>query len=119
MTQDEISYKDLSKRQLEILKGIYIDRRVSTMTEDELKEFVRINISDQINGTVGNEEEREAWKEMKAFFENDFEAIVKEVFKEKNPSDEDLDPEKEELERRLELLEKRKKEKNNSNDDMW
>ncbi len=119
MNEDDIGYKDLSKRQLESLKQIYVDRRVSAMNENDLREFVRINIADQINGTVGHEEEREAWKEMKDYFLDDFGKVIKEIIKDKNSSDEDLNPEKEELEKRLELLEKRKKEKSNPNEDMW
>ena len=119
MAKDEITYKDLSVRQLENLKEIYIDSRLSTMSEEDLRKFVRTIISDQIKGTVGNQEEREAWKEMKEFFEDDFEKKIKEVLEVNIPSDESISPEQQELERRLELLEQRKKESGDSNEDMW
>ncbi len=119
MTKDEISYKDLSKRQLDNLKEIYVESRVSLMNEDQLREFVRTIIADQINDTVGNQEEREAWKEMKNYFDDDFEKILRKVVKENNSLDKELTPEKDDLEKRLELLEKRKKEKDHLVEDMW
>ena len=120
MAKEDLTYKDLSKGQLENLKQKYIETRISSMSEQSLRDYVRTIITDQITGTVGNEEEREAWKEMKEFFEDDFEKIIKEVLQINSPSDETISPEQQELERRLDLLEKRKKEKKeNSNEDMW
>tara|TARA_Y100001968_G_scaffold315947_1_gene343153 strand:- start:58 stop:417 length:360 start_codon:yes stop_codon:yes gene_type:complete len=119
MAKDDISYKDLSKNQLDDLKDLYIDERVKTMTPEDLTKFVRTIITDQIKGTVGNQEEREAWREIKDFYKDDFESKIKEVLKNRSSRDDTLPPEKEELEKRLELLEKRKKEKSNSNEDMW
>ncbi|WP_320664278.1 hypothetical protein [Prochlorococcus sp. MIT 1223] len=118
MSTEQISYKDLSKKQLENLKERYIDSRIESMTEDDLRKFVRSIVSDQITGTVGNAEEREAWKEMKEHFKDSFELQIKEVIN-MDTKGEDVDPEKIELERRLDLLEKRKKEKDKINDDMW
>ena len=121
MKQDEIYFKDLSNKQLDYLKDIYIESRISAMDKDELIKFVKSIITDQIKGTVGNQEEKEAWKEMKEYFKDDFEEKLKEVIKEKGSSVEDyLNPEQEELEKRLDLIEKRKKEKkDNSHEDMW
>lgn len=119
MAKDEITYKELSGRQLESLKEIYIESRITSMNEDDLRKFVKAIISDQINGTVGNQEEREAWKEMKEHFGEGFEKILKEVLNTNSPSDESISPEQIELERRLDLLEKRKNESSNVNEDMW
>ena len=119
MKNEEISYKDLSKRQLEAVKDIYINKRVASMSEEDLKIFVRTIIADQIQDTVGNEEEREAWKEMKEFFDDNFEEIIKGVINEKNSLDQEIDADNNELNKRLELIEKRKKEQTNSNEDMW
>ncbi len=115
----EISYKDLSNDQLDNLKDLFIASRISIMSEEDLREFVRIIISDQIKGTVGNEEEREAWKEMKDHFKDDFEEVIKEVLKINSTANEEVSPEKEELTRRLKLLEQRKKEKSDEKEDMW
>tara|TARA_Y100001968_G_C19432322_1_gene757766 strand:+ start:1251 stop:1610 length:360 start_codon:yes stop_codon:yes gene_type:complete len=119
MVKDAISHKDLSKKQLENLKDIYIDSRLSSMTADELSKFVRTILIDQIKGTVGNEEEREAWKEIKEFFGEDFEDKLKKVIKNKENEDEDISPEQEELEKRLKLLEQRKTESQKGSQDMW
>ena len=119
MNKDEINYKDLSTRQLDSLKDIYIESRLSLMSQDDLKKFVRTIITDQIKSTVGSQEEREAWKEIKEHFQDDFETKIKEVLQVNSPSDESISPEQEELERRLELLNKRKMETKNSKEDMW
>tara|TARA_B100000214_G_scaffold241825_1_gene177131 strand:- start:187 stop:396 length:210 start_codon:yes stop_codon:yes gene_type:complete len=65
---EEITYKDLSKTELDTLKDMYITSRVSNMTESDLRQFVKEIIIDQIKGTVGNAEEREAWEEIKDHF---------------------------------------------------
>ena len=114
----EISYKDLSSKQLENLKDIYIESRVLSMSENDLKEFVRMIISDQIKGTIGNEEEKEAWKEMKDFFLDDFEQRIKDIIK-TNKKEDEVPPEQLELQKRIEILEQRKKEKGEQNEDMW
>ena len=119
MATEEISFKDLSSRQLENLKDIYIESRLSIMAEEDLRQFVRTIISDQIKGTVGNQEEKEAWREMKDFFQDEFEKTIKKVLQINSPSDESISPEQEELNKRLDLLEKRKKEKTNASEDMW
>ena len=59
---DELSYKDLSENELDALKDIYISSRVNNMTESDLRKFVKEIIIDQIKGTVGNAEEKEAWE---------------------------------------------------------
>ncbi len=120
MAKDEIGYKDLSSNQLEKLKELYIESRISSMNQEDLRKFVRTIISDQIMGTVGNQEEKEAWKEMKDYFADEFEGKIKGILQLNSPSDESISPEQEELEKRLELLEQRKKESENKvNEDMW
>ena len=76
MTNDEVSFKDLSRSQLDQLKDIYVESRLSCMSADDMRSFVKLTIEDQIKGTVGNEEEREAWKEIKDHFKTDFEDKV-------------------------------------------
>ncbi len=119
MTNEEISFKDLTRDQLSNLKETYINLRIDSMSEKQLKDFARDVIDLQVNGTVGNQEEKEIWKEMKEFFKDDFETKIKEVIKLKGSANEILSPEQEELNKRLELLEQRKKEKSEQNTDMW
>ena len=116
---EEITYKDLSQTELNALKDIYISSRVESMTEDDLRKFVREIIIDQIKGTVGNAEEREAWEEMKEYFLEDLSKKIKEV-KEKYNKNYKLDsrsPEEIEFNRRLDLLKQQQEE--NSSKDMW
>ena len=118
MKKEEISYKDLSKKQLETLKDKYIDNRLEKMSHEDLAEFVKTILTDQIKGTFGNEEEREAWKEMKDHFQDEFEQTIKEIIKNKDLED-PMSPEQKELENRLRILEERKKEKDLKSNDMW
>ena len=119
MKEEEISYKDLKNSQLENLKEIYIDSRIQAMSEEDLRKFTREVLDIQIKGTVGNEEEREVWKEMKTHFKESFEEKIKEVLKVKGSEEEEISPEQKELQKRLELVEKRKKEKEAEVQDMW
>ena len=117
MKKKFITYTDLSKKQLQHLKELYIQKKVECMSHKELSEFVREIISHQINDTIGKEEEIEAWKEMSNFYGDQFEIIVLEIQK-KYLKDESLENFKEDnQERRLELLEKNSIE--NSKKDMW
>ena len=117
---EEFSFKDLSKGQLDALKEIYIDSRLNAMSIEELREFAKEVLSLQIMGTVGNEEEREVWKEMKQHFENNFSVKVKEVIKAKGAQEVLVEQEEDDFKRRLELLEQRKTEKSQkSKKDMW
>ena len=72
MSNDEINFKDLSDLELDKLKDIYVESRLKNMSEADLRNFFRISIEDQIKGTVGNQEEKEAWLEMKEYFKDDF-----------------------------------------------
>ena len=70
MKKKPLIYSDLSKRQLEKLKDFYIQKKVESMSHQELKKYVSEIISHQINDTI-DEEEMEAWK--KVIFGEQFE----------------------------------------------
>ena len=88
------------------------------MTENELKLFVKNIIQDQIKGTVGNDEEKEAWKEMKDFFLDEFEEVILDVRKSMK-GETGIKQTKSESDKRTELLQKREKNKKDTNKDMW
>ena len=116
---EELTYKDLSETELDALKDLYIASRVNSMTESELRTFVKEIIIDQIKGTVGNAEEKEAWEEIKDHFSEDLSQKifeVKEKFK-KNSKKEQKSPEEIEFDRRLGLLKQQQEEQ--SSKDMW
>ncbi len=119
MKNEEITFKDLSKTQLNTLKEIYIDHRVESMSLLDLKKFAREVLEIQVNGTVGNEEEKEVWEEVKAYFNENFEEKLKEIIKVQETQETTLSPEDEEFKKRLEVLEKRKNEENQAIEDMW
>ncbi len=116
---EELTYKDLSKTELDTLKDIYISSRVTSMTESDLREFVKQIIIDQIKGTVGNAEEKEAWEEIKEHFSEDLSKKIHEVKEKcnKNHKVEQKSPEEIEFDRRLGLLKQQQEEQ--SNKDMW
>ena len=117
MKKKSITYADLSKKQLEHLKELYIQKKVECMTNKELKEFVLEIIGHQINDTIGKEEEMEAWREMSSFFGDQFGFITLEI-QQKYPSNENFQNfEEDTQEHRLELLEKNSLEKDKQ--DMW
>ena len=116
---DELTYKDLSQTELNALKDMYISSRVETMTESDLRKFVKEIIIDQIKGTVGNAEEKEAWEEIKDHFSEDLSNKIQEV-KEKYNKNYKADlksPEEIEFNRRLDLLKQQQEEKTSK--DMW
>ena len=117
MKKKPIVYFDLSKKQLENLKELYIQKKVESMSHQELKQYVLEIISHQINDTIGKEEEMEAWREMSDFFGEEFEIIILEIqtkyIDDKNVLETEIDSQKQ----RIELLEM-----NNSDQDkkdMW
>ena len=117
MKKKTFSYTDLSKKQLQQLKELYIQKKVECMSHKELKEFVLEIISHQINDTIGKEEEIEAWMEISNFYGDQFEMIILEIQK-KYANNENLENFVEDSkEHRLELLEKNNIEK--SKEDMW
>ena len=79
MAKKQFNYSDLSPKELELLKEIYIELKVKSMTLADLKEFATDNISLQIKNTIGNDEEIDAWKEMEEFFKDEFENTIREV----------------------------------------
>jgi len=116
---DELTYKDLSEKELDTLKDMYISSRVNTMTETELRNFVKEIIIDQIKGTVGNAEEKEAWEEIKDHFSENLSKTILEV-KEKCNKNHKIDqksPEEIEFDRRLGLL--KQQQEDTSSKDMW
>ena len=116
---EELTYKDLSERELDSLKDMYISSRVASMTESDLRKFVKEIIIDQIKGTVGNAEEREAWQEIKDHFSEDLSNKILEVKEKFNKNDkvEHKSPEELEFDRRLGLL--KKQQEDQSSKDMW
>ncbi len=117
MKKKSLIYSDLSKKQLENLKEVYIQKKVESMSHQELKQYVFEIISHQIKDTIGKEEEMEAWSDMSEFFGEEFETVILEMQTKftdvKNVLETDIDSQKQ----RLELLDK-----NNFNQekkDMW
>ena len=117
MKKNSFIYSDLSKKQLENLKELYIQKKVESMSNQELKIFVLDIISHQINDTIGNEEEMEAWTEMSDFFGEQFEIIILELqtkyIDDKNVPETELDSQKQ----RIELLERNNLDQ--AKKDMW
>ena len=116
---DELTYKDLSQNELDTLKDMYISSRVDNMTESDLRNFVKEIIVDQIKGTVGNAEEKEAWEEIKDHFSDDLSQKILEVKEKcnKNYKVEQKNPEEIEFDRRLGLL--KQQQEDQSSKDMW
>ena len=116
---EELTYKDLSEIELDALKDMYILSRVNSMNEIELRTFVKEIIIDQIKGTVGNAEEKEAWQEIKDHFSEDLSKKILEVREKcnKNHKVEHKSPEEIEFDRRLGLLKQQQEEQ--SSKDMW
>jgi len=117
MKKKSIVYSDLSKKQLENLKELYIQKKVESMSHKELKQYVLEIISHQINETIGKEEEMEAWREMSDFFGEQFEIIILEIktkyIDDKNVIETEIDSQKQ----RIELLEKNNYDQKKK--DMW
>ena len=117
MKKKSIIYSDLSKKQLEILKELYIQKKVESMSHEELKQYVLEIISHQINDTIGKEEEMEAWREMSDFFGEQFEINILEIqtkyINEKNDIETEIDSQKQ----RIELLERNSLDQEKK--DMW
>ena len=117
MKKNSIIFSDLSKKQLENLKELYIQKKVETMTHQELKQYVLEMISHQINDTIGKEEEMEAWREMSDFFGEQFEIIILEIqtkyIEDKNVIETEIDSQKQ----RIELLERNNLDQEKK--DMW
>jgi len=117
MKKNTLIFSDLSKKQLQHLKEVYIQKKVDSMNINQLKEFVSEIITHQITDTIDKEEEMEAWREMSIFFGEQFEIVVSEI-KQKFQNDSNLekidtDPQK----YRQEMLERNKI--TAEKEDMW
>ena len=110
-------YSDLSKKQIEKLKEFYVQKKVESMSHQELKQYVLEIISHQINDTIDKEEEMEAWREMSDFFGEQFEIIILEIqtkyIHEKNVLETEIDSQKQ----RIELLDRNNLDQEKK--DMW
>jgi len=117
MKKKSIIYSDLSKKQLESLKELYIQKKVESMSHLELKQYVLEIISHQINDTIDKEEEMEAWREMSDFFGEHFEIIILEIqtkySDDRNVTETDIDSQKQ----RIKLLERNNLD--HEKKDMW
>ena len=117
MKKKSFIYSDLSKKQLENLKEFYIQKKVESMSHQELRQYVLEIISHQINDTIGKDEEMEAWKEMSDFFGEQFEINILEIqtkyIDDKNVIETEIDPQKQ----RIELLERNNLDQEKK--DMW
>ncbi len=117
MKKKSIIFSDLSKKQLETLKELYIQKKVESMNHEELKQYVLEIISHQINDTIGKEEEMEVWREMSDFFGEQFETIILEIqtkyIDEKNVIETEIDSQKQ----RIKLLERNNLDQEKK--DMW
>ena len=117
MKKKPIFYSDLSNKQLENLKELYTQKKVESMSHQELKEYVLEIISHQINDTIGKEEEMEAWREMSDFFGEQFEINILEIqskyVDDKNVIETEIDSQKQ----RIELLERNSLDQEKK--DMW
>ena len=117
MKKKSIIYSDLSKKQLENLKELYIQKKVESMSHQDLKQYVLEIISHQVNDTIDKEEEMEAWREMSDFFGEQFEIIILEIktkyIDDKNVIETEIDSQKQ----RIELLERNNFDQDKK--DMW
>ena len=117
MKKKEFIYSDLSKKQLENLKEVYIQKKVESMSHQELKQYVLEIISHQINDTIGKEEEMEAWKEMSDFFGEQFEINILEIQTKYIDDKSVIEPEIDSQKQRIELLERNNLDQEKK--DMW
>ena len=117
MKKNPIIYSDLSKKQLEKLKELYVQKKIESMSHQELKEYVKDIISHQVNDTIDKEEEMEAWREMSDFFGEQFEIVIQEIqikfIDDKNVFETEVDSQKQ----RIELLERNNVDQEKK--DMW
>tara|TARA_B100000073_G_scaffold331359_1_gene320672 strand:- start:257 stop:616 length:360 start_codon:yes stop_codon:yes gene_type:complete len=117
MKKHSIIYSDLTKKQLDNLKELYIQKKVDSMSHKELKQYVFEIISHQIIDTIGKEEEMEAWREMSNFFEDQFETIILEIQTKYEDHSNLRNPETNPQQQRIELLERNNLEQEKK--DMW
>ena len=117
MKKKSLVYSDLSKKQLENLKEFYIQKKVESMSHQELKQYVKEIISHQIKDTIDKEEEMEAWREMSEFFGDQFEITILEIQTKYSDEDNDINNAVDFQKRRIELLERNNLDQEKK--DMW
>ena len=117
MKKKSIDYSDLSKKQLKTLKELYIQKKVESMSHQELKQYVLEIISHQINDTIGKEEEMEAWREMSDFFGEQFEINILEIQTKYIDNQNVIETEIDSQKQRIELLERNNLDQEKK--DMW
>ena len=117
MKKKSLIYSDLSKVQLSYLKEFYIEKKVNSMSHEELKKFVQEIITHQITDTIDKEEEMEAWREMSDFFDDEFEIIISKIQQKYNDTNKSDEIEADSQQQRIDLLQKNKLEEKKT--DMW
>ena len=117
MKKKSFIYSDLSKKQLEKLKEFYIQKKVESMTHQDLKKYVLEIISHQINDTIDKEEEMEAWREMSDFFGEQFELVILEMQTQYIDEKNILETETDSRKQRMNLLERNNLDQEKR--DMW
>ena len=117
MKKKSFIYADLSKKQLEKLKEFYVQKKVESMSHQELKKYVQEIISHQIHDTIDKEEEMEAWREMLDFFGEQFEIVILEIQAKYNDDKNVIEKEIDSQKQRIELLERNNLDQEKK--DMW
>ena len=117
MKKKTFIFSDLSKKQLENLKELYIQKKVESMSNQELKEYVLEIISHQINDTIDKEEELEAWREISDFFGDQFEMVIQDIQTKYIDDNNVLETELDSQKQRIKLLERNSLD--NEKEDMW
>ena len=117
MKKKSLTFSDLSKKQLQFIKELFIQKKVYGMSEKELREFALESITHQINDTIGKEEEMEAWEEMSDFFGDEFHEIILEIQQKYKNDENTINIEEDMAKNRSELLDRNKI--NTEKKDMW
>ena len=117
MKKKSLIYSDLSKKQLEKIKEFYIQKKVESMSHQDLKQYVQEIISHQINDTIDKEEEMEAWSEISDFFGEQFEIVILKIQTKYIDDKNVLETEKDSQKERIELLERNNLDQEKK--DMW
>ena len=117
MKKKSLTYSDLSKKQLEKLKDFYIEKKIESMSHQDLKQYVLEIISHQINDTIDKEEELEAWREISDFFGDQFEMVIQDIQTKYIDDNNVLETELDSQKQRIKLLERNSLD--NEKEDMW
>ena len=117
MKKKPLNYSDLTKKQLENLKELYVQKKIESMSHHELKEYVQDIISHQVNDTIDKEEEIEAWREMSDFFGEQFEIVIQEIQIKYVDDENVLETEIDSQKQRIKLLERNNIDQEKK--DMW